>query len=249
MNYQDDNNNPNLLFILFTVWKDDLMNEQEIRALPSAQLVQIKEQLLNNKSDIFMAQQTENRVERLEASVSMLIAAFKAEEEAVQKVAEEEEADKMVPISKIAEEEAAPEKEEKEEEEEKDDEKLEKLEAAINQLARYVASKGKQTPDTPEDEPAMTTHKVPKISNEPVDGGKMLKNGDKVNIFQTPAMKPGKIKASAGQSRGESTSFTGATSQNKADVEQKAVDEIFGFAASRGVVPMHNDSRIKILRQ
>jgi len=196
-----------------------------------------------------MAQEQANRVERLEASVSMLIAAFKAEEEAVQKVAEEEEADKMVPVSKVAEEEEAKPEEKKEEEEKKDDEKLEKLEAAINQLARYVASKGKQTPDTPEDEPAMTTHKVPKISNEPVDGGKMLKNGDKVNIFQTPAMKPGKIKASAGQAKGESTSFTGATTKNSDDVAQQAVDEIFGFAAARGVVPMHNDSRIKVLRQ
>lgn len=196
-----------------------------------------------------MAQETQNRVEKLEASVSMLIAAFKAQEEEVKKVAEEEEA-KMVPVSKVAEEEmeAAEKPEEKKEEDKKDEEKLEKLEAAINQLVAYVASKGKQTPDTPEDEPAMTTHKVPKISNEPVDGGKMLKAGDKVNLFQTPAMKPGKIKAAAGQAQGAATSFTGAVSHNQ-DVEQKAVDEIFGFAASRGVVPMHNDSRIKVLRQ
>jgi hypothetical protein len=230
------------------------MNEQEIRALPSAQLVQIKEQLLNNRSENFMAQVTQNRVERLEASVSMLIAAFKAqeeqEEEAVKKVAEEEEAAKMIPVSKIAEEEEEKPEEKAEEEEKKDDEKIEKLEAAISQLARYVASKGIQTAGTPEDEPAMTTHKIPKITNEPVGGEKLLKNGDKVKLFETPAMKPGKIKASAGQARGQSTSFTGATStETKADVEQKAVDEIFGFAASRGLVPMQADNRIKILRR
>ena len=223
------------------------MNENEIRSLPNERLIEIKEQLLNNRSEIHMAQQTETRVERLEASVSALIAAFKAqaEEEEVKMQAEEEEAEKMIPVSKVSEEEEP--KEEKEDDEEKDDEKIEKLEAAINQLARYVASKGKQTPGTPEDEPAMTTHKVPKISNEPVDSGPRPKEG--VKLFQTPAMKPGKLKAAAGESRGTSQGFTGAvTHEDKHAVEQKAVDEIFGFAASRGVVPMKADVRIKTLR-
>jgi hypothetical protein len=231
------------------------MNENEIRSLNNEQLVEIKNQLLNNRSEQYMAQIVDPRIARLEASVSALISAFKAqeeqeeEEEKVQKKAEEEEA-AMVPVSKVAEEEELKAEEEKPEEEEKkkDDEKIEKLEAAINQLARYVASKGKQTPGTPEDEPAMTSHKIPKITNEPIGGEKMLKNGDKVKLFETQGMKPGKIKAAAGQSKGSSTSFTGAvTQETKAAVEQKAVDEIFGFAASRGVIPMHNDSRIRVL--
>jgi len=195
-----------------------------------------------------MAQQTDARVERLEASVSALIAAFKAqaEEEEVKMQAEEEEADKMVPVSKVAEEEKPEEDKKEEKDEKKDDEKLEKLEAAVAQLAQYVASKGKQTPDTPEDEPAMTTHKVPKIANEPVDAGVKPKEG--VKLFQTPAMKPGKLKAAAGESRGASQGFTGAvTTEDKHAVEQKAVDEIFGFAASRGVVPMRADTRIRTL--
>lgn len=219
------------------------MNEIEIRSLPNDRLIEIKEQLLNNRSDIYMAQQTDARVERLEASVSALIAAFKAqaeEEEAkVQMQAEEEEAEKMVPVSKVAEEEKDEEEDKKEEEKE---EKLEKLEAQIAQLAAFVASKGKITPDTPDDEPKMTTHKIPKISNEPVES-KKPKDGEK--LFETPGMKPGKIKAAAGMAKGQSTSFTGAIA--KEDVEQKAVDEVFGFAASRGVVPMHADYRVRTL--
>ncbi len=229
------------------------MNEQEIRSLPNEQLVQIKNQLLENRSEIYMAQADMKRVERLEASVSALIAAFKAQEEQeeVKAKAEEEEKGEMVPVSKVAEEEEMKAEEEAKtedkEEKKEEDEKIEKLEAAINQLTRYIASKGIQTPETPEDEPAMTTHKVPKIANEPVDGGKMLKSGDQPKLFQTPAMKPGKIKASAGQAKGQSTSFTGAV-RGEENVEQKAVDEIFGFAASRGVVPMHHDARIKVLK-
>lgn len=233
------------------------MNENEIRALPNAQLIEVKEQLLKNRSENFMANEDRVRVERLEASVSALIAAFKAaeeEQEEEEKCKAEEEAEQMVPVSKVAEEEEFQSEEEKpaeedEEEKKETDEKLEALEAAINQLSRYVASKGKQTPGTPEDEPAMTMVKLSKITNGPVGGEKMLKNGDKVNLFQTPAMKPGKIKASAGQAKGQAQSFTGAMSNDGQSVEQKAVDEVFGFAAARGVVPMHADSRIKVLRR
>ena len=209
---------------------------------------------LNNIIGETMTSQDVDRITRLEASVSALIAAFKAAEEqeeeekkveekkAEELKAEEEEAEKMVPVSKVAEEEEAEEKDEKEE-------KIEKLEAQIAQLASYIASKGKITPDTPEDEPAMTTHKIPKISNEPVKSDKP-KAGAK-SPFETPAQKPGKLKATAGKEQGIAQGFTGAVKSNDTDikaVELKALDEVFGFAASRGVTPMHIDYNIKKLR-
>ncbi len=208
-----------------------------------------------NMSDI-------DRITRLEASVSALINTLraaeeeadeekkeeestKAEEEAVkvgeeeeEKLKAEEEETKMVPVSKVAEE------EEKSEEEDKADKKIEKLEASIRNLVSMMKA-SKITPETPEDEPADTTHKIPKISNEPVKSEK-LKDGFKFPL-ETGGMKPGKIKASAGRSQGQSTSFTGAALTPQ-DNEQKAVDEIFGFAASRGTLPMNNDSRIRTIR-
>jgi len=225
--------------------------------------MEIKENILNGEKNMA----SEQRIEKLEASVSALIAAFKAaeeeQEEEEKKVAmqaeeeealkaEEEEAKKMVPVSKVEaeEEEEAPEKEEKEEE----DEKVEKLEKEVAQLASLIkksfsASKGKITPGTPEDEPAMTTHKIPKISNEPVPS-KKVKEGEK--LFQTPAMKPGKLKAAAGRDYGEASAFTGAVAplsvEDRKIVEQKALDEVFGFAASRGVKPIDIDYRVKTLR-
>jgi len=204
----------------------------------------------------------EDRIVKLEASVSALIAAFKAaaeeqeeekkeemkaEEEAVLK-AEEEEA-KMVPVSKVAEEEEADKEEEKEEEEmkaeEEADKKIEKLEASIRQLTRLMKA-SKITPETPEDEPADTVHKIPKISNEPVKSEK-LKDGFKLPLI-TGGMKPGKLHATAGKTAGKSQSFTGADKPAQVDSEQQAVDEIFGFAASRGTIPMKADSRIRTIQ-
>jgi len=207
------------------------------------------------KGDIYMA--NDERIVKLEASVSALIAAFKAaqeeEEEEKKEImkAEEEEEAKMVPVSKVAEEEeeeeAAKKGEEEEEEEMKAEEeagkKIEKLEASIRMLTKLVA--GKITPETPEDEPAETVHKIPKISNEPVKSEK-LKDGFKLPLI-TGGMKPGKLHASASK-KSNSTAFTGAVSPAvKADNEQAAVDEIFGFAASRGTVPMKADSRIRTI--
>ncbi len=238
------------------------MNEKEIRALPSDKLIEIKENILNGETNMA----SEKRIEKLEASVSALIQAFKAAEEeqkAEEEVqlkaeeeeklqAEEEEAKKMIPVSKVqAEEEEKPE-EEKEDKDE--DEKVEKLEKEVAQLASLIrksfsASKGKITPGTPEDEPAMTTHKIPKISNEPVPS-KKVKEGEK--LFQTPAMKPGKLKAAAGRDYGDASAFTGAvaplSTEDRKIVEQKALDEVFGFAASRGVKPIDIDYRVKTLR-
>lgn len=206
-----------------------------------------------------MTSQDVTRIEKLEASVSALIAAFKAaeeeqEEEEKKEVlkAEEEEAEKMVPVSKVAEEEEeyAEEAKDEKEEEKEEEKKVEKLEAQIKQLIAYVASKGKITPDTPDDEPAMTTHAIPKISNEPVPS-KKVKEGEK--LFQTPGMKPGKLKAkaSAGKSQGQSTAFTGANVQVSAQdlkaVEQTALDEVFNFAASRGVRPVRIEYNVKTL--
>jgi flagellar biosynthesis GTPase FlhF len=202
--------------------------------------------------DINMAEDI--RIVKLEASVSALIAAFraaqeeqeeekkeelKAEEEA-KLVAEEEEA-KMVPVSEVAEEE---EKSEDKEDKEEQEEKIEKLEASIRQLASLMKA-SMITPETPEDEPADSVHKVPKITNENVKSEK-LKDGFKFPI-ETGGMKPGKIKASAGRTKGTSTSFTGSVAKDE-NVEQTAVDEIFGFAASRGTLPMIPDSRIKTIR-
>jgi len=230
------------------------MNEKEIRALASEDLVKIKENILNKGEDMA----NDERIVRLEASVSALIAAYKAaqaeeeeekkvqmkaEEEEKLKAEEEEEEKKMVPVSKVAEEEEKPEEEEKEEKEE--EKKIEKLEAAINQLASLMKA-SKVTPETPEDEPADTTHKVPKISNEPVKSEK-LKDGFKFPL-ETGGMKPGKIKAAAGKAQGQSMSFTGATKMDRQDAEQTAVDEIFGFAAARGTTPMVADSRIRTIR-
>jgi flagellar biosynthesis GTPase FlhF len=196
------------------------------------------------------------RITRLEASVSALIAAFKAAEEEAEEekkaelkaeeeqklVAEEEEA-KMVPVSKVAEEEEEKPEEEKKEDKEAD-KKIEKLEASIRQLASLMRA-SMITPETPEDEPADSTHKVPKITNEPVKSEK-LKDGFKFPL-ETAGMKPGKIKASAGRAKGMSTSFTGSVAKDE-NVEQTAVDEIFGFAASRGTTPMNADSRIRTIR-
>jgi len=226
------------------------VNEQEIRSLPTEKLVEIKEQLINNKGE-YMA--NEDRIVRLEASVSALIAAFKAaqeeEEEEKKEImkAEEEEAlkaeeeeKKMVPVSKVAEEEAKDEEEDKEE-----DKKVEKLEAMISKLASLMKA-SKVTPETPEDEPAETTHSIPKITNEPVKSEK-LKDGFKFPLT-TGGMIPGKIKAKGGKAQGQSMAFTGAVPSATQDVEQAAVDEIFGFAASRGTVPMIADSRIRTIR-
>ncbi len=234
------------------------MNEKEIRALPSDKLIEIKENILNGEKNMA----NEDRITRLEASVSKLIQAFQAAEEQAEEEqkavmqaeeealkAEEEEAKKMVPVSKVAEEEEAEPEEEKDE-----DEKVEKLEKEVAQLASLIrksfsASKGKITPGTPEDEPAMTTHKIPKISNEPVPS-KKVKEGEK--LFQTPAMKPGKLKAAAGRDYGDASAFTGAvaplSTEDRKVVEQKALDEVFGFAASRGVRPIDIDYRVKTLR-
>jgi len=227
------------------------MNEQEIRALASEQLVEIKNNLINKGENMA----NEDRIVKLEASVSALIAAFKAaqeeaeEEKKVQMKAEEEELKaeeeaKMVPVSKVAEEEAKDEKKD-EKEEEKDEKKIEKLEAAIAQLTTLMQA-SKVTPETPEDEPADTVHKVPKISNEPVPSEK-LKDGFKFPVI-TGGMKPGKIQAKAGKAQGQAQAFTGATNMDRQDAEQAAVDEIFGFAASRGTTPMVADSRIRTIR-
>jgi len=208
------------------------------------------------KGSTNMAKEDSDRITRLEASVSALIGAFKAaqEEEEEEKKKEmkaeeevklkaeeeelkaEEEEEKMVPVSKVAEE---------EEKKDEDEEKVEKLEKAVAQLVAMMKA-SQITPDTPEDEPKDTTHKVPKISNEPVKSEK-LKDGFKFPL-ETGGMKPGKIKASAGRDKGQSTSFTGSLAKEDANVEQKAVDEIFGFAASRGTVPMSADPRIKTIR-
>jgi len=217
---------------------------------------EIKRNILN-KGEIDMV--NEDRIVRLEASVSALIAAFKAaaeeqeeekkeemkaEEEAVLK-AEEEEA-KMVPVSKVAEEEEEADKEEEElKVEEEAGKKIEKLEASIRQLTRLMKA-GKITPETPEDEPAETVHKIPKISNEPVKSEK-LKDGFKLPLI-TGGMKPGKLHATAGKTAGKSQSFTGADKPAQVDNEQQAVDEIFGFAASRGTIPMKADSRIRTIQ-
>ncbi len=201
----------------------------------------------------------EDRITRLEASVSALISAFKAaqaeeeeekkiqmkaEEEETLRAEEEEEAKKMVPVSKVQ---AGEEEEKKEEkkEEEKDEKKIEKLEAAIAQLASLMKA-SKVTPETPEDEPADTTHKVPRITNEPVKSEK-LKDGFKFPLT-TGGMVPGKIKAAAGRTQGQAQGFTGATHMEKQDAEQAAVDEIFSFAADRGTTPMIADSRIRTIR-
>lgn len=229
------------------------MNEKEIRALASEDLVEIKNNIINKGENMA----NEDRIVRLEASVSALIAAFKAaqeeeeeekkvqakaeEEEAVLRAEEEEEAAKMVPVSKVAEEEA---KDEDEKEDKEEDKKVEKLEAAIARLTRLIA--GKITPETPEDEPAETTHKIPKITNEPVKSEK-LKDGFKFPLT-TGGMVPGKIKAAAGRAQGQSQAFTGAVRGEAQDNEQMAVDEIFGFAAARGTTPMIPDSRIRTIR-
>ena len=221
------------------------MNEKEIRSLSNDQLIEIK----NNIKGIDM---NEDRITRLEASVSALISAFKAaqaeeaEEEKIRMNAEEEEAKKMVPISEVAEEEAPEEKEEEEEkEEDKTEKKIEKLEAAIRQLASLMKA-SKVTPETPEDEPADTTHSIPKITNEPVKSEK-LKDGFKFPLT-TGGMVPGKIKAKGGKAQGQAMGFIGATHMEKADSEQTAVDEIFSFASSRGTKPMIPDSRIRTIR-
>jgi len=221
------------------------MNEKEIRSLSNDQLIEIK----NNIKGIDM---NEDRITRLEASVSALISAFKAaqaeeaEEEKIRMNAEEEEAKKMVPISEVAEEEAPEEKEEEEEkEEDKTEKKIEKLEAAIRQLASLMKA-SKVTPETPEDEPADTTHSIPKIGNEPVKSEK-LKDGFKFPLT-TGGMTPGKIKAKGGKAQGQAMGFVGATHMEKADSEQTAVDEIFSFASSRGTKPMIPDSRIRTIR-
>ena len=214
--------------------------------------IEIKDNILKGEEMV-----NEDRITRLEASVSALIGAFKAaqaeeEEEKVQMKAEEEEklraeeeeeAKKMVPVSKVAGEEE--EKEEKEDKEDKDEKKIEKLEAAIAQLASLMKA-SKVTPETPEDEPADSTHSIPKITNEPVKSEK-LKDGFKFPLT-TGGMVPGKIKAKGGKAQGQSMSFTGATPANKQDSEQAAVDEIFGFAAARGTTPMIPDSRIRTIR-
>ncbi len=209
------------------------------------------------KGDIDMA--NDDRIVKLEASVSALIAAFKAaqeeqeeekkeimkaeEEEALKVKAEEEEALKaeeeeaMVPVSKVAE-------EEEKDEEKEEDKKVEKLEAMVKQLASLMKA-GKITPETPEDEPADTVHKVPKISNEPVKSEK-LKDGFKFPLI-TGGMKPGKLHA-AGSAKKNSQAFTGAVGKQEVDTEQKAVDEIFGFAASRGTIPMKADARIRTIQ-
>ncbi len=229
-----------------------MTNEKEIRSLKDDELLKIKENILNKGENMA----SEDRIVRLEASVSALIAAFKAaqeeeeEEKKVQMKAEEEEKlqaeeeAKMVPVSKVAEEEAKDE-EKDEEKEEKDEKKIEKLEAAIAQLASLMKA-SKVTPETPEDEPADTVHKVPKISNEPVKSEK-LKDGFKFPL-ETGGMKPGKIQAKAGKAQGQTQAFTGAVGMDRQDAEQAAVDEIFTFAANRGTTPMIADSRIRTIR-
>jgi len=225
------------------------MNEKEIRALASEDLVKIKNNIINKDENMA----NEDRITRLEASVSALISAFKAaqaeeeeeklrmnaEEETLK--AEEEEAKKMVPVSEVA----GEDEEKEEEEEDKTEKKIEKLEAAIRQLASLMKA-SKVTPETPEDEPADTTHSVPKITNEPVKSEK-LKDGFKFPLT-TGGMVPGKIKAKGGKAQGQAMGFIGATHMEKADSEQTAVDEIFSFASSRGTKPMIPDSRIRTIR-
>jgi chemotaxis protein histidine kinase CheA len=221
---------------------------------------EIKRNILNTGDKMV----TEDRITRLEASVSALINAFKAaaeeqEEEKKEEMKAEEEAKyaeeeemkaeeeaKMVPVSKVAEEEGADKEEEEEEmKAEEAEKKIEKLEASIKQLTKLMKA-SKITPETPEDEPADTVHKIPKISNEPVKSEK-LKDGFKLPLI-TGGMKPGKLHATAGRKAGQSQSFTGANIPAKGDNEQQAVDEIFGFAASRGTVPMKADSRIRTIQ-
>lgn len=195
---------------------------------------------------------SEDRLAKLEAAVSGLIARFKAEEEAEKEKKEdeelkaEEEAEKEIPITEVAEE-ALPIA--RQSEKKKDDDKVGELEKKVAELqallekkaAGYVANDGAITPGTPDDEPQMKIIKPPKISNDPVPSKKDAK------IYETPAMKPGPIKVSAGKEFGrQASSFTGTTAT--VDVNQKALDEVFGFAASRGVKPMMIDYTVRPVR-
>lgn len=238
-----------------TVFKPYAFAASVDRIINSSSLAENSDDNIEIKNNTLKGEEmvNEDRITRLEASVSALINAFKAaqaeEEEEIKMKAEEEEAlkaeeeaKKMVPVSKVQ---AGEEEEEKEEKEDKDEKKIEKLEAAIAQLTSLMLA-SKVTPETPEDEPADSVHSVPKITNEPVKSEK-LKDGFKFPLT-TGGMVPGKIKAKGGRAQGQSMSFTGATPTEKQDSEQTAVDEIFGFAAARGTKPMIPDSRIRTIR-
>lgn len=196
--------------------------------------------------------EVEDRMKKLEAAVVALASRFKAEEEEyaeemkaeeeekVHMAEEEEEPKKTVPITRVAE-------EEKDEKEEKEEEKKEiaKLVAQVQKLkaaiAAFKADDGKVTPETPEDEPDWKVVKPPQISNEPVKSTKTDK------IFQTPSMKPGAIKAGGKSAGVVAPSFSGQRT-SKEEVQMMALDEVFGFAASRGVTPMKVDYKVQTVR-
>ncbi len=220
------------------------MNEDYIRNLPTEQLLNIRNKLLENEN---MTTAFEARVNSLEAAVSKLIAMAEEEEKKMpEKVeekeelkAEEEEQEKKVPVTTVT----AEEEEEKPEEEE-EEEKLEALEDKVKQLASllmkkraYVADDGAITPETPEDEPQMRGKvKIPAVKSGRVDAGMPdvadPKRGKKIQVGETPSMKPGAktMKVGASFSKKSEVAF---------DSNTKSLEEIFDFAASRGTTPMH----------
>ncbi len=222
------------------------MNEDYIRGLPTERLLNIKNIIQENENMTF-----EGRVNSLEAAVSKLIAMAEEEEKKpVEQVeekedmkAEEEEVraeEKKVPITTVT---AEEEEEKKEVGEEEEEEKLRALEDKVKQLASilhkkagYVADDGRITPKTPEDEPMMKKVKIPAVKSGPVDSGVPdvadPKRGKKLTPFETPSMKPG-----------SKTMKVGASYSQKSDVKFdpniKSLEEIFEFAAARGITPMH----------
>ena len=223
------------------------MNEKDIRTLSNEQLIELKGKLNESENMTF-----EGRVNSLEAAVSKLITMAEEEEKKMpveeteekeeMKAEEEEYAEekKKVPVTTVT----AEEEDGKAEEEEQEEEKLKALEDKVKQLASilhrkaaYVADDGAITPETPEDEPQMKgKHKIPAVKSGHIDAGvpdvSDPKRGKKIQVGETPSMKPGAktMKVGASYSRKSDVGF---------DSNTKSLEEIFDFAAARGVAPMH----------
>lgn len=227
------------------------MDEKEIRSLPTETLVELKAKLQEQIGELDMSDK--ERIVKLEAAVSTLIARFKAAEEEEDKKKKEDEDKEMKAEEealKVKAEEKKPQDEvpvtEIQAEEEGGD--IAALEAKLAELQKMIEAKkfkandGVVTPETPEDEFAMKVIKPPKIGN----GNVAAKRGD-IKIFETPAHKPGPLKA--GKEFGKENSFNGAAQKKEVSAEVKAVKEIFEFAAKRGTTPMPVVSDLGIMLQ
>jgi len=230
------------------------MNEEEIRALTTDQLITLKAKL--NIEELNMTDK--DRIVKLEAAVSTLIARFKAAEEEKEEEKEEKK-ETMKAEEEMKAEEALKVKAEEEKcaEEEvpttnvqaEEGGELAGIEAKLAELmkmiegSKFKANDGAVTPETPEDEPAMTKIKPPKIVGHPNSPAKW---GD-TKIYQTPAHKPGPMKA--GKEFGKSQSSNGAANKQKAPAELTALNEIFTFGAKRGMVPMAIQTDISQMMQ